>query len=231
MYFIGSGALLSRVVNYSLTAGLKIDGICCPPGDSAIPGLRNRAMAVLESTDPNTDFAPLLAQVADGIIFSINNRCIIADALLRSRAKFFNIHNGLIQRYRGIAEVCIFAALCRGDDRYGVTLQQLLPNQRVDCGPVVAQIEFPIGPKDSFADVLQRSLAACQRIFEANVGRILRDSYPSAMLEPAQAALAYKDVASLSGAADHNRLARAADLGRYTGFFPELKAVIESVRV
>jgi hypothetical protein len=38
-------------------------------------------------------------------------------------------------------------------------------------------------------------------------------------------------VASLCGAADHNRLARAADLGRYAGFFPELKAVIESVRV
>jgi len=42
MYFIGSGGLLSRAVDYCLTNGLKVDGACCPPGDSAVGRLRSR---------------------------------------------------------------------------------------------------------------------------------------------------------------------------------------------
>lgn len=233
MYFIGSGALLHRVVNYSLDEGLPVDGICCPPGDPTIARLRGRGMGagLVESADPNRDAARSIAQCGDGIVFSVNNRHIIADALLGCGAAFFNIHSGLIQRYRGIAEVCIFAALCRGEERYGVTLHRLLPNQKVDSGPVVAQIEFAIAPTDGFAEVLQHSLGACQQIFEANVRAIVSGCYPAAVLEPAHCALTYKDVPALCAAADAVRLRRAADLGPYAGFFSKLRTTVDSAHL
>ena len=133
-------------------------------------------MQVLEAIDPND--APGIADCfGDGIVFSINNGCIIGDRLLGTGAKFFNVHNGLIQEYRGRAEVCIFAALCRGAERYGVTLHQVLAGQKVDSGPVVAQMRFLIAPDDSYANVLEKSLGLCRQIFEANVREIAAGSY------------------------------------------------------
>jgi methionyl-tRNA formyltransferase len=226
MYFIGSGGLLHRAVEYCLTNGLAVDGACCPPGDAVAARLRSRGVAVLESQDPNVDLLSTPGKESGAIVFSINNRHIIHDALLRSGPSFFNIHAGMIQQYRGIAEVCMFAALTRGDRFYGVTLHRLLPNQRVDSGPVVAQQQFAVDPEDRFSDLLQKSLDACQSIFESNVRNILQDSFHTVVVDTAAPALSYKDVASLRRAAAPARLAKASDLGRYAGLFSRLAAAI-----
>jgi methionyl-tRNA formyltransferase len=226
MYFIGSGGLLYRAVDYCLTHGLKVDGACCPPGDSAAGRLRNRGIAVLETPDPNSDPSSVAAEGGDGIVFSINNKHVIHDALLNTGGSFFNIHAGMIQQYRGIAEVCIFAALIRGDGFYGVTLHRLLPGQKVDSGPVVAQLQFAVDPEDRFFDLLKKSVDACQTIFESNVRNIVQNSYRTVIVDPAASALSYKDVASLRGGADPARLAKASDLGRYAGLFSRLSATI-----
>ena len=170
----------------------------------------------------------LIEPRGDGIVFSINNRQIIKDELLAGSARFFNIHNGLVEDYRGIAEVCIFAALCAGASRYGATLQRLLPRHKVDSGPVVAQIEFPIGPHDRFCNVLPRSLEACRDLFEYQVRDITSNRYETRVVKTAKAALRYEDVASLCAGADPTCLARASDLGRYRGFLPRLASLVES---
>jgi methionyl-tRNA formyltransferase len=229
VYFLGSGALLSRAVDYALGAGLAVHGVCCPPADVAIGRLRRHALAVLESADPNRDAAAAIRACPDGVVFSINNAHIIADDALRGGARFFNVHAGLIQQYRGIAEVCIFAALCRGERRYGVTLHQILPGQKVDCGPVVAQIEFEIAPLDAFADVLRRALDACFEIFRAHVRAIAANSQSTLPVAPAEQAYGYRDVGRLAAAADRACLGRAARLGPYAGFFPRLKSLIDTV--
>jgi hypothetical protein len=228
MYFVGGGALLHHAADYSLSAGLPVAGICCPSGDAATPKLRARGLSVMESADPNMDLPRLIGPRSDGIVFSINNRQIIKDELLAGGVRFFNIHNGLVQDYRGIAEVCIFAALCAGNARYGATLQRLLPRHKVDSGPVVAQIEFPIGPRDRFCDVLQRSLEACRDLFESQVRDIASNRFETRVVGTAKAALRYEDVASLCTGADPVRLAQARDLGRYRGFLPRLASLIES---
>jgi hypothetical protein len=228
VYFVGEGALLHHAVDYSLRAGLPVAGILCPSGDAATPRLRARGLSVLESADPNEDLLRLIGPRSDGIVFSINNRRIIKDELLAGGAKFFNVHNGLVQDYRGIAEICIFAALCAGEARYGATLQRLLPRHKVDSGPVVAQIEFPIGPDDRFCDVLQRSLEACRDLFESQVRDIASNRCEMRVVETSKAALRYEDVASLCAGADPARLALAGDLGRYRGFLPRLASLIES---
>jgi methionyl-tRNA formyltransferase len=228
MYFIGSGALLSHAADYCRTAGIDVEGVCCPPQDPSTRRLRDRGIDVLESGDPNCD-APAMIEKSDGVVFSINNRFILSDTLLE-RAKFFNIHNGLIQRYRGIAEVCIFAALCRGDEDYGVTLHRLLPRQPLDTGPVVAQLRFSVDRLDGFSDVLQKSLQACRSVFESNIQAILDKSYTPFTVETAGAALTYKDVPLLCSNSAIGRLARASDLGRYAGFLPKLKSSIDAAR-
>ena len=226
MYFMGSGGLLYRAVDYCLVNQLKVDGACCPPGDSAALRLRTRGVAVLETDDPNSDPLPMGGERSDGIVFSINNKHVLHDALLNSGRSFFNIHAGMVQRYRGIAEVCIFAALIRGDGFYGVTLHRLLPNQKVDAGPVVAQLQFAVDPEDRFSDLLRKSLDACQTIFESNVRKIAQNSYQTTVVDTAASALSYRDVPSLRGAADPARLAKASDLGRYAGLFSRLNTMI-----
>jgi methionyl-tRNA formyltransferase len=229
MLFIGSGALLFHAVDHCLTSALRVDEVCCPPADPAARRLRARGIEVLESADPNADVPARLDKVGDGVVLSINNPFILSDALLDTRAEFFNIHNGLIQGYRGIAEVCIFAALCRGDAQYGVTLHRLLARQRVDTGPVVAQIQFAIEPHDGFADVLRKSLDACQTLFAANIRAILDKSYTARSVETAESALSYKDVAMLCIGSDPERRQKASNLGRYAGFLSKLKTEIDAV--
>jgi len=230
MHFIGSGALLHHAVDYTLGAGLAVDGVCCAPGDPTIARIRQRGVAVFESADPNREWPARLRAGDDGIVFSINNKILLGESLLSCGARFFNVHAGLVQRYRGIAEVCIFAALCRGDERYGTTLHQLLPRQKVDSGPVVAQLEFAIGREDGFAEVLTHSLEACRRIFEENVRGVAAGAYEAVAMAPAKAAFTYQDVAGLAAGADAAHLKRATDLGRYAGFFPELHALVGTLQ-
>jgi Formyl transferase len=228
MYFVGGGALLHHAVDYSQSAGLPVAGVCVPTGDLGAPRLRARGLTVVESADANQGLSRLIGRRGDGFVFSINNRWIIEDELLAGEVKYFNVHNGLVQDYRGIAEVCIFAALCAGKRRYGATLQQLLPRDKVDSGPVVAQIEFPIGPLDRFCDVLPRSLEACRKVFESQVRDIASSRCELRTVATSKVALRYEDVASLCAGADPAHLSRARDLGRYRGLLPQLASLLES---
>jgi hypothetical protein len=228
MFFLGAGALLHHAADYSLSAGLPVAGILIPSGDSAAPRLRARGLSVMESADPNEDLPRLMGPRSGSIVFSINNRQIIKDELLAGGGEFFNVHNGLVQDYRGIAEVCLFAAVCAGKSRYGTTLQRLLPAHKVDSGPMVAQLEFSIAPDERFCDVLQRSLEACRDLFESQVHAIASNRFETRVVATSKRALRYEDVPSLCAAADPARLALACDLGRYRGLLPRLAALIDS---
>ena len=149
--------------------------------------------------------------------------------MLGSGIRFYNIHNGLVQEYRGIAEVCLFAALCMGDDNYGVTLQRLLPAQDVDAGPVVSQLSFGINSEDVFSNVFQKSLRFCQEIFELNVNAILSDVAPAVAVDTAVTVCGYNDVVKLGIAALPERLQRASDLGYYSVILPKLQAKINLI--
>lgn len=226
MYFIGSGSLLSKAVMRCITADLNVDGVSCPPQDSSIPVLRQHGISISETLNPNNDYISISKKCSDRIVFSINNSHIIKDELLNSELLFFNIHNGLVQEYRGIAEVCIFTALCRGETSYGVTLHRLLPNQKVDTGPVISQIMFDLKQDDTFSIVLKRSLEACQRIFELNVMDIISNKYQTEIVNIKGSALSYKDVVSIGTDTEAGRFKLASDLGYYTASFPKLKNLI-----
>ncbi|MBU3633165.1 hypothetical protein [Polynucleobacter sp. AP-Feld-500C-C5] len=230
MIFIGSGALLADAISYALEVGLTIELVCCPMKDSAIPKLRNLKISILETQHPNIDLVPLLKTLKSKIAFSINNKFILDDSLIDSEIDFFNIHNGLVQHYRGISEVCIFAALCRNEKHYGVTLHKILPRQKVDSGPVLAQITFDLSNQDNFFSVLNTSIRACRKIFKENLLDILADSYHLQRVDISETSYTYKDLPQLIKSSNSVNLSKACNLGTYGSFFPKLKSSIDHLK-
>ncbi len=229
MIFVGSGSLLSHAVGHALRNDRDVRLVCCPVGDSSIPKLSRLNVRVMESCDPSADLLPILSTGKEQKVFSINNKYILKDDLLAAGPDFFNIHNGLVQKYRGISEVCIFSALCSGDVQYGVTLHKLLPGERVDAGPVVDQMVFGIEGW-TFANVMTRSLDACREIFEINLLSIIQDRYDASYPDQLGSSYSYKSVPQICASADPASLARASDLGAYAAFFPRLVDLIRSSR-
>ena len=229
MVFVGGGALLSHAVGHALALGLPVALVCCPIGDASLPRLERLGVAFLPSNNPNADLPPHLGTPAGDVVFSINNRFVLSDALLASGPRFYNIHNGLVQRYRGLAEICTIAALCHGEREYGATLHRLLPGQKVDTGPVVAQDAFVVGPEDDFATVFGRGIEACKRLFEGHVAAMAAGDVVTRTVEHAGKAFGYKDVARLLAEASAERRRRASRLGPYRAFFPALAAQLPDV--
>ncbi len=222
MIFLGGGSLLSRAVHHTQAAGLEVKLVCCPCADPALPRLKRTDVPILETNDPNRDL-PKHINGREGIkVFSINNKFVLDDHLLGLKADFFNMHNGLTQRYRGIAEVCVFAAICCGEEQYGATLHRLLPMQRIDAGPIVAQRAFEIEKSDSFHVVMKRSLDVCEAIFANNINRIAADDYSMIPADSLGNIYSYNDVSKLCREARAENLARASDLGGYRALFPKL---------
>lgn len=229
MFFVGGGSLLSQAVGSALEKGLNVELVCCPAEDSALPKLRKLGVDILQSDNPGADLLPAIQGNRCGTLFSINNKYILTDDLLGSGLDCFNIHNGLVQKYRGLAEVCIFASLCNSEPIYGVTLHRLLPNQKVDTGPIVAQLSFDIDlDADTFSSIMKRSLDACQAVFEQNIFNVIQRDYSCESFDPVGRAYSYKDVPAICAGAGLARLARASNLGAYRPFFPKLSRAISS---
>lgn len=227
MYFIGSGALLWQALNYCVLNRLPIDGVCCPKGDRIVPRYKKVCNNVVISDNPNAVMDNVVETTRDGVVFSVNNKHILSDEMLLSSLQFYNIHNGLVQSYRGIAEVCVFAAICQGAKEYGATLQRLLPGEVVDGGAAVAQISTTISESDTFELVFEKSLILCTEIFKLNVSKILRGSAEFSDVAISSSAYSYKHIPNLVRGVPHKRLSNARSMGNYSGLLPRLKEAID----
>ena len=98
MIFIGSGTLLYEAVADSLKKGYCIERIYCPIKDSSLPKLRNINVNISEILNPNQITIYDLQNCKDGKVFSINNKDLLSDNLLKSGLDLFNIHNGIVQK-------------------------------------------------------------------------------------------------------------------------------------
>jgi len=230
MIFIGGGSLLTQAVSYSLTLGLRVDAVCVPVGDPSIPRLKKNNVFILQSNNPTTEVVKILDRLSDKIVFSVNNQFILGDSLLTLGPNYYNIHNGLVQNYRGIGEVCIFAAICNGETKYGATLHQIQQGQKVDSGRVIDQIQFSIKPKDDFYVVMKNSLEACQKIFEINIQRIVDNKYFSNYVELFNTAYSYKDIGRICAASEPGRLIRASSFRDFKVYFPKLVLAVDAAR-
>ena len=64
----------------------------------------------------------------------------------------FNVHASLLPELRGAAP--INWAIDRGDTKTGVTIMRMV--ERMDAGPVLLQVEEPIGPEETASDLTAR---------------------------------------------------------------------------
>lgn len=221
---------MSRAVHHTLAAGLEIKLVCCPCADPALPRLRRAGVPILETNNPNRDLSHYIKEQKGIKVFSINNKYVLDDHLLGLDAHFFNMHNGLTQSYRGIAEICVFAAICCGEEQYGATLHKLLPMQRIDAGPIVAQLAFKIEQYDDFYAVMKQSLDRCEKIFEDNVKIIVANNCEMIPVERLGGIYSYNDIPKLCREARAENLVRASELGAYKTLFPKLNEIVARCR-
>ena len=231
MYFIGSGSLLNHAVMHVLSLGLDVDLVCCAISDSAIPRLKSLNVKILESNNPTKDLPSCLVSTGRKLVFSINNKFILGDNLLSIDATFINIHNGLLQNYRGIGEVCIFFALCNYEKSYGVTLHQILPGGEVDSGPIFDQLEFLILEHDDFSVVMKNSIEVCKKIFEKNIMAIIEGRCTVNLPKNLGPIYTYKILSEALGPIDAKQLDKARNLGAFKNYLPRLNGILEANRL
>lgn len=225
MIFIGSGFLVFQAVEHSLKQGIDVGLVLCPENDSAIPKLKKLGIKFEIVKNPNTYLMPFLKNQEGRFIFSINNKFILNDDLLKTKNFFFNIHNGLIQKYRGISEICVLAALHNRENFYGATLHRLLPKHSVDSGPIISQLEFEIKSTDDFMVVMKHSLKVCDEIFKKNLLNIIQIKSEDIYVPISEKIYTYS---SLEDILSNYELENLKKLLSSSVFFPKLNSIVAS---
>ena len=129
-----------------------------------------------------------------------------------------------MQKYRGIAEVCVLAAVCKSEIEYGSTLHRLLPGEKVDAGPVLDQRSFKIGADENFEKVFSKSIDNFKNQIEITLPRLVSMIEIDGKYLHGSALYAYKDVGTLIENASEDRRELACDLGKYSGLLPKLSS-------
>ena len=225
MIFIGSGFLVFQAVEHSLKQGIDVGLVLCPENDSAIPKLKKLGIKFEIVKNPNTYLMQFLKNQEGRFVFSINNKFILNDDLLKTKNFFFNIHNGLIQKYRGISEVCVLAALHNRENFYGATFHRLLPEQSVDSGPIISQLEFEIKSTDDFMVVMKHSLKVCDEIFKKNLLDIIQIKSEDIYVPISEKIYTYS---SLEDILSNYELENLKKLLSSSVFFPKLNSIVAS---
>ncbi|MFG2973297.1 formyltransferase family protein [Streptomyces sp. NPDC048331] len=219
MIFVGEGALLRRAVTHAADHGHPVDLVCsADPLDAAAAGAPH-----LAAPDVNAHAGTFSRAAGDGIVWSLNNRQIFREPLLRAEGlRIVNIHNGLLPRHRGLPSVAVLFALLNGDTEYGATAHEV--DAGIDTGPVLAEQRFPVGPEDRYHQVMLRGIRACQALFEQILPAVAAGTahpVPAAAAEPS-AYYGLRALDRLDSYRDRPAYARATDLGPFAAHAPEV---------
>lgn len=88
-----------------------------------------------------------LSQLAPDIIIVVSYGQIIPKSIIKiPKFGILNVHPSLLPKYRGASP--IQSAILAGDKLTGVTIIKM--DEKVDHGPILEQIEFPINKNDNF---------------------------------------------------------------------------------
>lgn len=223
MIFVGDGALLRRAVAHAATRGHRVDLVCsADPLDAAAADAPHLAAA-----DVNAHARTLARACTDGIVWSLNNRQIFREPLLRSEGlRILNIHNGLLPRHRGLPSVAVLFAVLHGDPEYGATAHEV--DAGIDTGPVLAEHRFPIGPEDRYHQVMLRGIRACHALFEQILPAVAAGTAHPARGPAAEPSAYYgpRALDRLAAYRDHPAYARATDLGLFAAHAPEVAGAL-----
>lgn len=221
MIIIGEGALFSKALEFCARVGAPVDGVISP---TATPErLLNLLGCRIQLTrDPNDELDFIQSHNRDGIVWSLNNRFLLREHLLGAPGlEFFNIHNGLVERCRGVSEISVFFALLDGSTHYGATLHRI--DSGIDTGPAIAQERFSVSEQDAFRTLMTRSLATCLELFQDHCMAILHREFSYLDLDRSRSKqYSYKTLPEALRFRSGPSWRRAEDLGPYRAFFPRL---------
>jgi phosphoribosylglycinamide formyltransferase-1 len=110
----------------------------------------------------------------DWIVLAGWMRILTSEFLGRFSGRVINLHPALPGAFPGVHAIeRAFEAFRRGEtDRTGVMVH-LVPDEGVDCGPVLAQVEIPIRPDDTLESLEERIHAVEHRLLVETIGNIL----------------------------------------------------------
>lgn len=228
VYLIGNGALLWRTAKAWTVSGVNIHGIYHTNNESLPSFIRPLNINIYQISKNNISMIGLINS-SDCVLVSINNPFILPDLVIQRFSVVFNLHNGDVRKFRGIAEVCIFAALCINEREYGITLQLLEPGLEVDSGKVLAQKLFPISSADTFESLMHRSLKECEELLAESISIILNSNVGIDVKQFSQVVYRLQDVDWIARQASPNDLLRASSLGIFSSLLPGLFNRINSL--
>lgn len=116
-------------------------------------------------TDSPSNHMEELARLRFDLVFSFHYRSMIAmDIIGLAPGGAYNVHGGLLPRFRGRAPVNW--AIIMGEKQSGVTLHHM--TERADCGDIVDQEEVAIGFGDTAMDLYMSIVDASRLIVKRN---------------------------------------------------------------
>lgn len=232
LFLVGKGALLSRSIDYCLKNRIKIDHVLSKTDLPILEKLEAVRVPFSITNSVNQQLDSLFKNKSDKVIvILLNCDSIISDYLLETCNIFYNIHNGLVEKYRGIAEICIFAAICQGEKEYGATLQRLRSKDKVDGSPIIAQRKFQISSNLGFYEILFKSMDNCLKLFEDNILNLLKGETFEQEVTLTGLWYGIKDIDNLIHMANKKNLKNAVNFGPAKYFLPKLFKTVSRNRV
>jgi len=228
---IGSGALLERAIKFLIKNNYEIEHVLLQTTSSIEKKLLAHNISYTISNDINFDLKLFLYNRPSTIIFLLNCDTLIDNNLLLTHHSFFNIHNGLVQSYRGISEVCVFAAICNSEKEYGATLQILNAFELIDSGKIVAQRKFPMTSTIDYFSLFMESVKNCEYIFQENLNSILNNQYNTEEMHTLGELFSFKDLRVIIKGVDPKLLFKACSLGPLKFYLPKLVKEIRDIGI
>ncbi|TGE21479.1 hypothetical protein E5K00_14430 [Hymenobacter aquaticus] len=229
MIFVGEGGLLQSTLLFTRQSNVPIDMVYSPTNELAGFCAKHQ-IPFQQVANINDEVESLARLVSDKIVFSINNGWLFRKPILSLPGfRFYNIHSGLIPKYRGKPEVCIIFALLNGEKEYGVSLHEI--DENIDTGRCLAIKKFPLNAHTTFEDVMVQCLKSCEAIFNENLHHIIRGaSFESPVLpEPTSKLYSYKDLVKLADHKTAPAYANATDFGLFEMWFSKAHTLISQL--
>jgi methionyl-tRNA formyltransferase len=104
----------------------------------------------------------------DAVVIIAYGRIIPPDLLAVPRLGWINLHASLLPRYRGAAP--IQWAIINGETRTGITTMQI--EAGLDTGPVLEQLQLPIGPDETAPELSDRLAEAGSPLLISSLRRL-----------------------------------------------------------
>ena len=225
MILIGEGSLLAKSLDYCAKSGRTVATVISPPNERIERLSQTLGFNYRRGVDPNEYLVKNKKVIRSELILSINNRRILTDEAL-DVAPVYNFHNGLVQECRGIAEVCVLAAICRGLNHYGTTVHRLSPGEEIDAGKVVAQRSFEVRSDSSFEQLMTDSLTNYLQTVFAFIDSVCAE-VPEGNYVHGTQIYGFQDVERLLTEADEANRLRALRMGNYWRLLHSLRLQVE----